>query len=93
MTVVLKRPNLLWKGRAVMFAAATYIFFLVVLQNTAQGALGSTQGRVQGVDVGLLQIGSLLDTVSDLQGTRLVVKAVGARHKLLVLFLEGEPGL
>ncbi len=76
-----------------MFAAATYIFFLVVLQNTAQGALGSTQGRVQGVHVGLLQIGRLLDTISDLQGTRLVVKAVGARNKLLVLFLEGEPGL
>lgn len=76
-----------------MIAAATYIFSLVVLQDTAEGALGGTQGRVQSVHVGLLQIGCLLDTVADLQGARLVVKAVGAGHKLLVLLLEWEPGL
>lgn len=75
-----------------MFAVDTYIFFLVILQNTAQGALGGTQGRVQGVYVGLLQVSRLLDTISDLQSTRLVVKAVGARNKLFVLLLEGEPG-
>lgn len=73
--------------------ATTYIFSLVVLQNTAQSALGGTQSRVQGVHVGLLQVGRLLDTETDLQGTRLVVKAVGARHELLVLLLEWEPSL
>jgi hypothetical protein len=76
-----------------MLLVATYIFSLVVLQNTAEGALGGTQGRVQSVHIGLLQIGRLLDTETDLQGARLVVKAVGARDELLVLLLEREPGL
>jgi len=31
--------------------------------------------------------------ISNLQFSRLVIRAVGARYKLLVLALEGEPGL
>jgi hypothetical protein len=45
------------------------------------------------VDVSLLDVGLLLHAVPDLKSSALVVCAVGARDKLLVLSLEGEPGL
>lgn len=43
--------------------------------------------------IGLLQIGGLLGTVTNLQGAGLVIGAVGAGDKFLVLLLEGEPSL
>lgn len=45
------------------------------------------------MDVSLLQISGLLRAVPDLQSSGLVVGTVGARDELLVLLLEGEPGL
>jgi hypothetical protein len=45
------------------------------------------------VHIGLLQVGRLLNTKTDLQRTRLVVEAVRARHELLILLLEWEPSL
>ena len=43
--------------------------------------------------VHLLGVGLALGAVADVERARLVVGAVGARHQLLVLALEGKPGL
>lgn len=45
------------------------------------------------MDVSFLDVGLLLHAIPDLQSSALVICAVGARDKLLVLSLEGEPGL
>lgn len=45
------------------------------------------------MNISLLDIRLLLDTVPDLESPALVICAVGARHQLLVLALEGEPRL
>lgn len=45
------------------------------------------------MDISLLQVGGLLGTEANIKRPRLVVGAVGARHELLVLLLEGEPCL
>lgn len=45
------------------------------------------------MDVGFLQIRSLLDPIADFQGPRLVVSAVRAGNQFLVLLLEGKPRL
>lgn len=44
------------------------------------------------MDVGLLDIGSLLASVSDLEFTGLVIGTVAAGDEFLVFTLEGEPG-
>lgn len=66
---------------------------LVVLQNAAQGSLGGAKSGVEAVDVLLLSLVLLLDAASDLKVSGLVIGTVGARNKLLVLLLEGEPSL
>ena len=66
---------------------------MVVLENAAKRALGGTESRVESVHIGLLQISGLLGTVTDLQSAGLVIGAVGAGDKFLVLLLEGEPSL
>ena len=71
----------------------TYVLLLIVLEDTAQRTLRGTQRRVQHMHIRLLHISRLLHAVPDLQLAGLVVRAVGARHELLVLALEGEPGL
>lgn len=45
------------------------------------------------MDVCLLDIRLLLDTIPNLKCTALVIRAVGARDKLLILSLEREPSL
>jgi hypothetical protein len=45
------------------------------------------------VDVGLLYVGLLLHTISDLKISALIVCAVAAADKLLELSLVREPGL
>lgn len=71
----------------------TYIFLLVVLENTAKGALSGAQSSVQCMNISLLQISSFLNTITNLEGARLIIEAVGARDKFLELLLEWEPGL
>lgn len=44
------------------------------------------------MNVRLLRVGRLLHAVADLELAGLIVRAVGARHELLVLALEREPG-
>jgi len=55
-------------------------FGLVVLEDTAQGSLGSAKSGVESVDVGLLvaRIGLLLLAVTDLKLASLVIETVGA---------------
>lgn len=62
----------------------THILSLVVLQDAAHGAGGSTQCGVETVNIGLLDIGLLLVAISYLKVARLVIGAVGAGHKLFV---------
>jgi hypothetical protein len=69
----------------------THIFPLEVLENAAECPLGGTESSVECMDIGLLQVGGLLGTEANVERPRLVVSAVGARHELLVLLLEGEP--
>lgn len=66
---------------------------LEVLEDSADGAGGGGQGGVEAVDVGLLDVGLLLDAKADLEVAGLVVGAVGARDELLELALVGEPSL
>ena len=56
----------------------TYIFSLEVLQDGADCPRRRSERRVQAVDIGLLNIGLLLDAEADLQVTALVVSAVAA---------------
>ena len=66
---------------------------LEVLEDGADGAGGGGQGRVEAVDVRLLDVGLLLDAEADLEIAGLVVGAVGARDELLELALVRKPGL
>ena len=66
---------------------------LEVLKDGADGAGGGGEGGVEAVDVGLLDVGLLLDAEADLEIAGLVVGAVGARDELLELALVGEPSL
>jgi len=45
------------------------------------------------VNIGLLDVGLLLDAVSDFKVSALVISAVGAADELLELSLVGEPSL
>lgn len=71
----------------------THIWCLVVLEDAADCPGSGAEGRVEAVDVLLLRLRLGLCAVADLEGPGLVVGAVGAGHELLVLALEGEPGL
>lgn len=73
--------------------ASTNLFSLEILENAAESPLGGAESSVECVDIGLLQVGGLLATEANVKRPRLVVGAVGARHELLVLLLEGEPRL
>lgn len=66
---------------------------LEVLEDGADGAGGGGEGRVEAVDIRLLDVGLLLDAEADLEVAGLVIGAVGARDELLELALVGEPGL
>ena len=56
-----------------------YIFGLEVLQDSADCPCRGGESRVQAVDIGLLDVGLLLDAEADLEVTALVVSAVTAR--------------
>lgn len=66
---------------------------MVIFENAAKSAFCGTQGRVEGVDIGFLQVGSLLNAKANLESSGLIVEAVGARNQLLVFLLEWEPRL
>lgn len=74
-----------------MCLGAAYLFSLEVLEDTAKRPLGGAQSSVESMNIGLLQIGGLFGAEANLQSARLVIRTVGARDKLFVFLLEGEP--
>src|SRR5690606_15308858 len=68
------------------------ILSLVILKDTANSSLGSAESRVQAVHVLLGNLLSGCGTKTDFKVAGLVVQAVRARHKFLVLTLVWDPG-
>eukprot|EP00053_Salpingoeca_punica_P013131 m.118382 g.118382 ORF g.118382 m.118382 type:complete len:523 (+) comp16116_c0_seq1:1637-3205(+) len=66
---------------------------LEVLQDAADEAGGGAHGGVEHVDKLGLGVELLGEAVADLQAARLIVRAVGAGHKLAESARAGEPGL
>jgi hypothetical protein len=65
----------------------TYLLGLEILQNSAQCPRRGGKGGVEAVDIGLLDVGLLLDAKADLKIAALIVSAVAAADQLLELSL------
>lgn len=68
------------------------VLALPILQDSANGAFGGTQSRVQAVHVLLLAVRHLFDTASDFKAAGLVVSAVAAGDEFLEFALVWKPG-
>lgn len=71
----------------------SYILNLIVLKYAADCPCCGGESGVEAVNVSLLDIRLLLDTIPDLERSALVIGAVGAGDKLFVFSLEREPCL
>ncbi len=80
-----------WVQYSLVKANPAYSLRLVILQHTAQSSLGSTQGRVQRMDILLLDVCRSLGAIPNIQGSRLIVGTIGTRHELFVLLLIWKP--